>query len=53
VMWISVLTKTAAMFIWGFFTSFDGVLNLPWYIFLWAGLVFVTMSVISFFEWRR
>jgi hypothetical protein len=53
VMWISVLTKSAAMFIWGFFTSFHGVLDLPLYIFLWAGLVFVTMSVISFFEWRR
>lgn len=53
VMWISVLTKTVAMFIWGFFTSFDGVFDLPWYMFLWAGLVFATMSVISYFEWRR
>jgi|694.fasta_scaffold06870_6 hypothetical protein len=53
VMWISVLTKTAAMFIWGFFTSFHGILDLPWYMFLWAGLVLASMSIISFFEWRR
>ncbi len=53
VMWISVLTKTAAMFLWGFFTGFEGLLDLPWYLFLWGGAILIVMSIISWFEWRR
>jgi len=52
-MWTTVLTKTGAMFIWGFFFQYQGVLDLPIYCYVWAGLVFITMSYISLMEWRR
>jgi hypothetical protein len=52
-MWISVLSKTGAMFMWGFFTQFDGVLELPMYMYVWGGIIFLTMGYVSFVEYRR
>lgn len=52
-MWITVLTKTGAMFIWGFFTQFQGILDLPIYMFVWAGIILVSMSIVSLIEWKR
>lgn len=52
-MWMSVLIKTFAMFIWGFFTGFDGVLDLPVIFIVWAGLILCVMSYVSWVEWRR
>ena len=52
-MWISVFTKTSAMFIWGFFSQYGGLLEMPWYIFVWGALVFGAMGITSYFEWKR
>ncbi len=52
-MWISILTKTSAMFIWGFFMQYDGILELPIFMYLWAVIIFLTMSYISLIEWKR
>jgi hypothetical protein len=52
-MWISVLSKTVLMFMWGFFTGYEGVLELHPALYVWAAIVFGAMSVISYFEWRR
>ena len=52
-MWTSVLIKTFGMFIWGFFLQFKGVLNMPTYIYSWGAIVLISMSIISYFEWKR
>jgi hypothetical protein len=52
-MWISVLSKTALMFMWGFFTGYKGILELNIALYVWAVIVFGAMSVISYFEWKR
>lgn len=52
-MWMSVITKTVAMFIWGYYTAFEGILELPIFFYIWAVLVFGVMSYVSFVEWRR
>lgn len=52
-MWMSVLIKTATMFMWGYFTAFDGVLDLPIGFILWAGLILLVMSYVSWVEWKR
>lgn len=52
-MWVTVLTKTGAMFIWGFFTQFEGVLDLPIYMYISAGIVLISMSYVSLIEWKR
>ena len=52
-MWVSVLTKTAAMFMWGFFTQFDGVLELPVIMYVWGAIILLTMGYVSFVEYRR
>lgn len=52
-MWISVLSKTVLMFMWGFFTGYKGVLELNPALYVWAAIVFGAMSVISYFEWKR
>lgn len=53
VMWISVWTKAAAMFIWGFFTKFEGLHELPVILYVWGGLLLVVMGYISMKEWNR
>ncbi|MDG2343183.1 MAG: hypothetical protein P8L23_01250 [Flavobacteriales bacterium] len=52
-MWVSVLTKTFAMFLWGFCFQYNGVVELPFYIYIWAGIVLISMMIIGFFEWKR
>ncbi len=52
-MWVSVLTKTFGLFIWGFLFQYKGVLDLPTYIYLWGFIVLISMSIIGFFEWKR
>ena len=52
-MWFFVFIKTIALFIWGFFTHYKGIEELPIVYYVWAGIVLILMSVVSFFEWRR
>jgi hypothetical protein len=52
-MWVSVLTKIAAMFIWGFFLQYEGIWNLPVYFYPWAIILFMSMTYISYVEWKR
>ena len=51
-MWVSVLIKTAALFIWAFMLRYDGILNLPTVLYIWAGLIVLCMSYISYKEWK-
>ncbi len=46
-MWISVHAGTAALFVWGWFFRYDGIADLP--LWMWGGYaaVFVAMSVIG------
>ncbi len=53
VMWISVWTKAAAMFIWGFFTQYEGIESLPIAFYIWGGAVLCVMGYISLKEWQR
>ena len=53
IMWISVWTKAAAMFIWGFFTRFEGITELPVFLYIWGGIVLAIMGYISMKEWQR
>jgi len=46
-MWITVMIKTFTLFIWGFFTQYHGILELPNYIYIWALLVFIGMLYVS------
>ena len=52
-MWIFVFIKTITLFIWGFFTQYKGIEELPFGFYVWGGLVFILMSLISLSEWRR
>lgn len=52
-MWFSVLIKTFAMFMWGFFFKYKGINELPFLIYVWAGIVLLVMSYISLKEWKR
>jgi len=52
-MWVSVLTKTFGMFIWGFFFQYKGVMEMPLYIYVWGFIVFTSMAITGFFEWKR
>lgn len=53
IMWISILSNTAAMFIWGFFTQFKGVENLHPLLYAWAGIVGIAVFFIGLKEWKR
>jgi hypothetical protein len=53
VMWISVLTKAGAMFLWGFFTSYEGIESLPFALYAWGILILIVMAYVSYVEWRR
>ncbi len=52
-MWVSVLTKTFFMFIWGFFYAYKGILDLPIGYIIWGVTLVMAMSVISLMEWKR
>jgi hypothetical protein len=52
-MWVSVLSKTFLMFIWGFFTNYKGVLELSVGFYAWGGLLVIAMGLIGLVEWKR
>lgn len=52
-MWFFVFIKTIALFIWGFFTSYKGIEEMPVIYYLWGGIIFILMSFVSISEWRR
>jgi hypothetical protein len=52
-MWIFVLIKTTALFIWGFFTHYQGIEDLSVLYYFWGGAVFIVMSFVSLSEWKR
>lgn len=53
VMWISILTNTGAMFIWGFFTQFKGLENLNPFLYIWAFVIGIAVFFIGLKEWKR
>ena len=53
IMWMSMITNTAAMFMWGFFRQFEGVETLPVVYYIWAGILAVVIGVVSTKEWNR
>jgi len=53
IMWMTVLTKTFLLFIWGFFFRYKGIENLPIWIYVWAFLIVVLMALISLKEWNQ
>jgi hypothetical protein len=52
-MWITVLIKTATMFIWGFFGDYKGLTELPIVLYIWGFIILAIMSYVSYAEWRR
>lgn len=52
-MWMSVLVKTFSMFIWGFFSGYSGLLELPFFCYIWAVILLLFLGVVSFLEWKR
>ena len=52
-MWMAILTNTAAMFMWGFFTQYKGVETLPVVYYVWAGILAIAIVIISGKEWKR
>ncbi|MCT4579901.1 MAG: hypothetical protein N4A35_00665 [Flavobacteriales bacterium] len=52
-MWITVFIKTVSMFIWGFFTNYEGIDQLPFFYYVWGVVVLIVMAYISFVEWKR
>lgn len=53
IMWIAVWTKASAMFIWGFFTKFEGFNDLPIVLYVWGIAILGVMGFISLKEWNR
>jgi hypothetical protein len=52
-MWISILTNTFSMFLWGFFTHYRGWTELNVVYFIWAFIVVVCIFFIGLKEWKR
>ena len=52
-MWIAILTNTAAMFIWGFFTHYKGLESLNLFYIVWAILLSICIFIIGLKEWKR
>lgn len=52
-MWISILSNTAAMFIWGFFTQFHGLETLHPVLYVWAFAIGIAVFFIGMKEWKR
>lgn len=50
-MWISVISKTCFLFIWGFFTHYKGLESIHPAFYCWGGLIVITMGIISLKEW--
>ncbi|MCE9539562.1 MAG: hypothetical protein K8R85_10125 [Bacteroidetes bacterium] len=52
-MWISVLSKTFLMFMWGFFTQYKGLTELNIGFYIWGVIVVGLMGLIGLVEWKR
>lgn len=52
-MWVSVLSKTFLMFMWGFFTQYKGFTELHIGFYIWGVLVVGSMGLIGLVEWKR
>jgi hypothetical protein len=52
-MWLSIQINTACMFIWGYFSSFEGVLELHPVLIGWAVLLFAVLTYTGVIEWNR
>lgn len=52
-MWISVLTKTVALFIWGFILNYQGFDDLNTLEIIWGILLLLILGYTSLVEWRR
>jgi hypothetical protein len=52
-MWITVITKTVFMFLWGFYCHYKGLTNLHPALFIWGIAIVICMSFISLKEWNQ
>ena len=52
-MWLSILTNTTALFMWGFFTQYAGIESLSPILAFWALLIGISIIYISKQEWSR
>lgn len=53
IMWLTVLSKTFFLFIWGFFSHFKGVENLPVAFYMWGFVIVIVMGFVSMKEWNQ
>lgn len=53
IMWITVISKTSFLFIWGFFTHYQGLEKLHPAFYIWGILIIGIMSITSVKEWRQ
>lgn len=53
IMWITVWIKAGAMFLWGFFTQYEGIQELPIALYVWGISILGVMSWVSWKEWHR
>lgn len=53
IMWISVISKTSFLFIWGFFTHYKGIEKLHPAFYIWGILIIGFMSITSIKEWNQ
>jgi hypothetical protein len=51
IMWISVISKTCFLFIWGFFTHYKGLETLHPAFYIWGGMIVLLMGIVSLKEW--
>jgi hypothetical protein len=53
VMWISILHKTFLMFLWGFFTHYQGLSELHPAFYAWGIIIVIVMTYTSWKEWHQ
>ncbi|MEM7372891.1 MAG: hypothetical protein AAF587_29990 [Bacteroidota bacterium] len=53
IMWVSVIAKTFFMFMWGFFSNYEGIWDLPIAYYVWGVVVFGAMGWTTQAEWGR
>ena len=51
-MWVSVLSQTVLIFLWGFFKQYDGIWEMGTGWFVWGIALFLIMSFIGIREWQ-
>lgn len=52
-MWISILSNTILMFMWGFFTQYQGLFDLHPLYFVFAFVILIFILIIGAKEWER